>query len=138
MNSLLLFALLACSGSSDPAQSATTSEPTEPTSLNKRSDVEMAPFFDAVQSGASVIDVRTTEEFASGHVPGAVNVPISQLRPDHPRVKDLAKDKPIYMICAAGVRSSRGADLMASAGFTAVNVTGGTGAWAAAGHPLEK
>jgi len=55
-----------------------------------------------VQEHALLLDVRTPEEFASGSVPGAVNIPVSDLPQ---RVGELPKDTNIAVFCAAGVRS---------------------------------
>ena len=82
--------------------------------------------------------MRSDEEWAEGHVPGAVHVPIDQLRPDHPGLAGVDSGKPVYFICAVGGRSSRATDQMAKAGWQAVNVKGGTQAWVAKGKPLEK
>lgn len=123
--------------SPSPAPSA-TSTPSEPTALAQRTDVDVATFAKAKEAGAVVVDVRTDEEWAEGHVPGAIHVPLQNLSPSHPEIAKLAKDQPVYFICRSGGRSARAADQMASAGFQAVNVQGGTMAWIAEGHPVEK
>jgi rhodanese-related sulfurtransferase len=84
-----------------------------------------------------VIDVRTPEEYAAGHVPGAVNVPLDQLGPSHAAIASLDRAQPVYFICQVGGRSQRAADLMAEAGYQARNVLGGTGAWVQAGKAVE-
>lgn len=84
--------------------------------------------------GAYIVDVREAHEFAAGHLPGAVNVPMSAL----PRTyRDLPMDRRLYLVCEVGVRSGQAADALAAAGWDAVNVTGGTQAWIRAGFPLE-
>ncbi|PSL38009.1 rhodanese-related sulfurtransferase [Labedella gwakjiensis] len=84
--------------------------------------------------GVTVIDVREPDEFAGGHVPGAVNVPL-QTVPDS--LDRFDPEKPVYLICQAGMRSERAATFLDARGFDTVNVTGGTSAWASAGLPLE-
>ena len=139
IGSLLLVVLACGNGNATPAgTSHGASAPTAPTALTARSDMQVGPFSAKVAAGVKVIDVRTPREFSSGHVVGAVNVPVNQIGPHHPVVQDLPKDQPIYLICAVGGRSSQAADLLASAGYTTVNVVGGTSAWIAAGHPVEK
>jgi rhodanese-related sulfurtransferase len=82
------------------------------------------------------IDVRTPEEYASGHAPKAAHFPLDSLE------KDLAKlnaEKPVYVICETGRRSQKGAEILRKAGFKDIyNTEGGTGAWIKAGFPIEK
>jgi hydroxyacylglutathione hydrolase len=83
--------------------------------------------------GLQVVDVRRSGEFASGHVPGAVHLPLDRLET---ALSGLDAKKPTVAICAGGYRSSIGAALLRRAGFTDVyNVVGGTSAWLAAGYP---
>lgn len=90
----------------------------------------------AAQKVPVLLDVRTPEEFARGHVAGAVNVPLDALGG---RLAELAphKDGEVYLICQSGRRSGIAAGQLAEAGFRPVNVKGGTGAWIAAGLPVE-
>ena len=82
-----------------------------------------------------VIDVRRAAEFAGGHVPGAVNIPLHELER---RIAEAGSDRPLAVICAGGYRSSTAASILASHGFTRLfSVTGGTGAWIAAGLGVE-
>ena len=75
-----------------------------------------------------VIDVRRPAEYASRHVPGAMNIPLAEF------VAAKTK-KPIAVICQSGYRSSIAASLLARAGVESVaNVTGGTSAWIHAGY----
>jgi rhodanese-related sulfurtransferase len=81
-----------------------------------------------------VLDVREDAEFRSGHVPGAINVPVKRL-PD--RVGKLKRDKPYAVICASGSRSRGATNLLLDEGFVGtVSVTGGTSAWARSGRPI--
>lgn len=84
-----------------------------------------------------LVDVRSTGEFASGHVPGALNIPIDQLEG---RVAELDayKGAEVYLICQVGGRSARAQSLLGAKGFTTVNVSDGTAAWASGGFPVEK
>jgi len=82
----------------------------------------------ALQSaGALLVDVRTNQEFASGHITGAVNAPLDQLQ-------EIAgawnKSQPVIVYCATGARSAEAADVLAGAGFKKVyNLTQGIVAW---------
>ncbi len=85
-----------------------------------------------------VLDVRTTDEFTAGHVPGARNIPLGDLSA-HLGDLEASKAAPIYVICESGGRSAKATRLLLDAGFKGpVNVAGGTGAWRTAGHPVEK
>ena len=80
-----------------------------------------------------LVDVRTSGEFRSGHVPGAKNIPLDQLAA---RLAELGtSDQEVYLICQSGGRSARAAATLAAKGLRPVNVSGGTGAWLAAGYP---
>lgn len=81
-----------------------------------------------------LIDVRTPEEFASGHINGAVNIPLDQISS---RVSELPQDKPIVLYCRSGNRSNQAADILENAGLTGIYDLGGVIAWTAAGYPLE-
>jgi rhodanese-related sulfurtransferase len=92
----------------------------------------------ALQSGARVIDVRETDEYLSGHVPGAVHVALGTV-PDHVdvfRSPDGADLVTTYVICKAGGRSLRAAEFLAEQGVVTVNVAGGTMDWIQRGHPV--
>jgi rhodanese-related sulfurtransferase len=82
-----------------------------------------------------LIDVRTEEEYAAGHVAQARHVPLDALEA---RLAELEAHKgaEVYVICQSGRRSERASQLLLSKGFTPVNVTGGTGAWVSAGLPV--
>lgn len=83
-----------------------------------------------------LVDVRTPQEYAAGHVPGAINVPLDQLSPD--RLAAVAPaDQEIWVICEVGGRSAAASARMAGWGLHPVNVDGGTRAWRAAGWPTE-
>jgi thioredoxin 1 len=104
----------------------------------KREDVNIDELIKRQAEGAQIVDVRTDQEWSGGHVPGAVHVPINELRPDHPALAGIDKSKPVYFVCAVGGRSSRAADQMSREGWHAVNVQGGTEAWVSKGQPVEK
>ncbi len=89
----------------------------------------------AARDHGLLVDVREPDEYAEGHVPGALLIPMGQLAD---RIDELDRSTPVYVICASGNRSSAMTDLLRSSGFDASSVTGGTAAWAQAGQPLEK
>lgn len=85
---------------------------------------------------ALLVDVRTPEEFATGHVPGAVNIPVHELGERKSELEP-HRDDAIHVICQSGGRSSRAAQMLSAGGWDAINVAGGTGAWKNKGYPTE-
>jgi rhodanese-related sulfurtransferase len=63
---------------------------------------------------AQLIDVREPNEFEGGHILGARNIPLTQLRN---RLKEIRPDKPVYLYCQSGMRSSRAASLLHRKGY---------------------
>jgi len=81
------------------------------------------------------VDVRTPEEYSSGHAARAINIPIDTLAANLDR---LEKNEPVYLICQTGNRSKKAAVMLKDAGFNNVlNVIGGTTAWQTANLPME-
>ena len=54
------------------------------------------------------------------------------------RMGEIDRNRPVYVVCASGNRSSAMTDVLTAAGFDAINVAGGTSAWARSGRPIEK
>jgi rhodanese-related sulfurtransferase len=83
-----------------------------------------------------VLDVRTPEEFAAGHVPGAVNIPHEQVAA---RATDVPKDKDVRIYCRSGRRSALAAEALAAQGYTRLgHLDGDMMAWEAKGLPVER
>ncbi len=77
---------------------------------------------DLVLSGAYIVDVREAQEYAQGHVKGAVNVPLSQLRQ---RLDEIPRDRPVYLYCRSAQRSYNAVLALQGHGFDNVfNVSG--------------
>ncbi len=80
-----------------------------------------------VASGARLVDVRSPEEYGSGHLDGAVNIPVGDLEQ---RLTELEpKDQGVVVYCASGIRSARAAKKLAAAGFTTVGDLGSIDDW---------
>ena len=85
-----------------------------------------------------VLDVRTPQEFSQGHVPGAVNMDISDPM-FKKKIAGLDKSKTYLVHCAAGVRSNRACHLMSSLELAGLyDYKGGFKDWKAQGKPIEK
>lgn len=93
-------------------------------------DIDARTALGWVNSGEAVlVDVRSAGEFAGGHAPQALHVPLGQLNP-----KALPNStKKLVLICASGMRSSAGCDVISPHGFEAWSVAGGMSAWQRAG-----
>jgi rhodanese-related sulfurtransferase len=75
-----------------------------------------------IQVGASIVDVRTPEEFRDRSYPGAVNIPLQVLGD---RLAEIPRDRPVVLYCASGARSAAAARLLRQAGFSEVMDAGG-------------
>jgi rhodanese-related sulfurtransferase len=74
-----------------------------------------------------VLDVRTEEEYASGHIPGAILLPLQQLQE---RMNELKKDETYIIVCRSGNRSAQASQLLVKEGFKNIyNMTGGMSEW---------
>jgi len=100
------------------------------------SEIEEVTATEAIElsTGASrLIDVREPDEWEAGHAVGAQSLPLSQLLE---RMDELPKDETLLLICQGGVRSMRAATALDQAGYTVINVAGGTSAWQSAGGAM--
>ncbi|MDE1170111.1 MAG: rhodanese-like domain-containing protein [Verrucomicrobium sp.] len=90
----------------------------------------------SAQEKGVLIDVRTPGEYASGHVPEAVNVPLKEVRAESIRAR--FGDQPIHFVCQSGSRSEQAANILERAGLKRVySLDGGTEAFKKAGVSLE-
>jgi rhodanese-related sulfurtransferase len=100
-------------------------------------DVDVAGAAEIVETGDAVIlDVRTPEEFAAGHLPGAININM-EAADFADRVSGLDESAETLVYCRTGNRSGVATDEMAELGFTDMSdLQGGIEAWAAAGEEV--
>lgn len=106
---------------------------------NGLQDVSATEFQQAIQSSTSnqVLDVRTPNEYAGGHIAGAISADISS-EVFQQTAEALDKNKAVYVYCLSGGRSSQAAQQLVSMGFKEVyNLGGGILAWNAASLPLS-
>jgi rhodanese-related sulfurtransferase len=81
-----------------------------------------------------VLDVREHAEWKTGHIQGAIHVPLAQLQS---RLPQLPSGKTIVTVCRSGHRSALAARTLTRAGHDVLNLRGGMNAWARAGLPLS-
>ncbi len=86
----------------------------------------------------TVVDVRTPGEYASGHLPGAHNVPLDHLDAALPALRAAADRGGLLLVCASGARSARARERLAEHGVAAAGLTGGTDAWIRLGHDVHR
>ena len=87
---------------------------------------------------AQLLDVRTPEEFAEGHIGGAVNIDWKADAFAEKAVETLSKDRPVMVYCRSGRRSAEAAGVLEGLGFKAFNLKGGILAWTDAGKRVSK
>ena len=81
----------------------------------------------SVSNAQVIVDVRTAEEFHAGHVPGAKNIPVQEIKA---RLQELgAKDTPLVLYCRSGARSGVVAAELRSLGYTNIKDIGPMSAW---------
>ena len=125
---LSLLALLACSSGIAIAEPVARHEAPKiaPTELDSRRSAGNAP---------TVIDVRTPEEYASGHIPGAVNIPFDQIAN---RISEVSVPHGVALYCMLGPRARKAERALLAKGHDSVfHLEGGLAAWKAAGLPIE-
>jgi len=83
--------------------------------------------------GVTLLDVREPDEWAAGHAPQAVHIPMGELAG---RLEDLPADDEVYVVCRSGGRSARVTAFLNANGWDAKNVDGGMQSWHAAGRAM--
>jgi rhodanese-related sulfurtransferase len=89
------------------------------------------------QNNIQLLDVRTPGEYQSGHLKNALQADWNNEAEFQERVKALNKSNPVYTYCLSGGRSSAATEWLNQNGFKAYSLSGGIGAWKAAGKPVE-
>ena len=95
--------------------------------FDKGGDVTSSDARRLVEGGARLVDVRTPEEFAAGHIAGAINIPVQDL--DRRMGEIEPKDRAIVLYCRSGNRSGRAGRMLRSAGYVAVHDLGAMSRW---------
>ncbi len=81
----------------------------------------------AALPGAMLLDVRNPDEYALGHIPGSVNLPLSEIRTAEDRIPN--PDTPLFVYCLSGARSSRAIAELQGMGYTDLHNLGGISKW---------
>ena len=103
--------------------------------LSKNQRISVDEAYQLYNDGVYVLDVRTPEEWITGHLPGATLIPLDQLAV---RSGELPAGEPILIYCRSGNRSQEAMNILGSAGFMNLSsMDGGIKDWIIAGYPLE-
>lgn len=97
-------------------------------------EISRAEAREKLAAGAQLVDVRVDHEWETGHLPGAVHIPLDELPA---RVGEIDKDRPVILYCRGGNRSSMATTALAEAGYDAVKLSEGAVGWEEEGLPFE-
>ena len=89
-------------------------------------------------SQVTIVDVRTADEYSSGHIPNAINIDVNRAGFLYEADEKLPKDKTIAVYCQGGVRSRKAASLLSDNGYKVLNLNGGIKEWMSAGKETER
>lgn len=110
--------------------------------MSSRPEPEAVPTIDCTGAaaalaagGARFVDVREPDEWRTGHIPGAIHIPLGELGT---RYLEIPLHEPVIMVCRVGGRSYQATEFLLDHGFDqVVNLDGGMLAWEDAGHPID-
>lgn len=99
-------------------------------------NVEPTAAVQLINNDALIVDLRSVDAFAKGHIVGAKNIPSDELE-SKINTLDAAKSKPIVAVCDTGVSSTKAVNALRAAGYESVyGLQGGMGGWTQAGLPV--
>ncbi|WP_284983936.1 rhodanese-like domain-containing protein [Arthrobacter sp. efr-133-TYG-118] len=96
--------------------------------------ISVAQAKELLGAGATLIDVRSAQEWRTGRAPQAKHIPLDRLQGSQAGIQ---KARPVIAVCASGVRSASAARLLAAKGYDAYSLRGGMAAWRQAGEPVR-
>jgi len=110
-----------------------------PVSVYGQSELDAEKFSQKISdTTVQLLDVRTSKEYNTGHLQHALQADWNQQDQFRERVQSLDKQKPVYVYCLVGGRSSAAAQWLREQGFTVYNLQGGINAWKKANKPVEQ
>ena len=128
--------LFSCNAQVNGDQNSTKTEKVEKKS--KMEVLEVSDYKSKLSKGVQLVDVRTPEEYSSGHIEGADNVNVLE-KDFKGKMEKYSKDTPVYIYCRSGGRSGRAAKQLIADGFTEVyDLKGGILNWTASGESVSK
>jgi len=116
---------------------ASTAALAEAPELTEAPSISASELHERRESGTAplVIDVRTAGEYASGHIPGAVNIPFDEVAQ---RISEIDAPEGVALYCMVGPRARKGETALLASGYEHVlHLEGGLAAWQKAGFPVE-
>ena len=129
MTGLLAVVLAACTAPDDDSKRASGPKSITAEELAEKIQFSQAPL---------ILDVRSKEEYAGGHIPGAINIPHAEL-PDRLSEIDAAKTDEIVVYCRSGYRARIAEKILIEAGYSDVrDLAGHMNAWKSGGYPIEQ
>ncbi len=97
-------------------------------------EISVNELIELVESGSLVVDVREPDEYVSGHIPGAILVPLSTVLENS---SEFVSEDTVYVVCRSGGRSMQACELLHDNGIVnVVNVAGGTMGWISLGNEV--
>jgi len=97
-------------------------------------EISVNDLVDLVESGSLVVDVREPDEYGSGHIPGAILVPLSTVLQNS---GEFLSEDTVFVVCRSGGRSMQACELLHDNGIVnVVNVAGGTMGWISLGNEV--
>ncbi len=120
---LLAGMLLGCQSKTDPV--ADSPAPTDKMGSGSVVKTDAREAHHLVDAGASLIDVRTVEEYAEGHIDGSRNIPLADL---NEKTDEIDSSQPVVVYCRSGRRSAQAAELLAGRGYV-VHDLGAISSW---------
>jgi phage shock protein E len=118
----------------DPGGTAPGEEASKPAQVM---DISPAEVFEIMENSQDylIVDVRTKSEYDTGHLEGAMLLPVQELED---RMDELPADRPIIVYCRSGARSRSAAEILVENGFAMVYDMGGISSWEAEGYPVVR
>ncbi|WP_017754211.1 rhodanese-like domain-containing protein [Calidifontibacillus oryziterrae] len=126
----LMAALVGCSSGENTTNQGANQTATEAQTNDGAAtyeEVDIAKAKELIEQGVKIVDVRTAEEYAEGHIPGAVLIPLEEIEG---RLSEFNQDETYLMVCRSGNRSGQASEILVKNGVAnAVNMLGGMKEW---------